>query len=157
MDEGAGQRGLLRHALRVVQDHLVGRFLQLQQIEQGRDAAADFGDAEAVQSPDQLDLLGGGEALVEAERLRDDADAALDLHRLRAHVEARDARRPLGRRQQADQHVDGGRFARAVRPQEAENHPARHAQVQVIHGGEFIEAPRQVLGLDGGGVSVQHC
>src|SRR5438445_229298 len=52
-----------------------------------------------------------------------------------------------GRSEQADKHLDGGRLAGAVGPEEAEELAASHLQVQVLHGGQAAVA----LGQEPGG------
>ena len=59
------------------------------------------------------------------------------------------ARRALGRRQQAGQHLHRRRLAAAVRAEEAEDLAALDAKADVVDGGEVAEAAGQVLRLDG--------
>ncbi|KAG1592198.1 hypothetical protein G6F46_014533 [Rhizopus delemar] len=56
---------------------------------------------------------------------------------------------PRARLQQAAQHADGGRLARAVRAEEAVDLAARHGQVDIVHGQQIAEAPGQALRMHG--------
>ena len=55
---------------------------------------------------------------------------------------------PLRRRQQAGQHLDGGRFAGAVGPEEAVKGAALDAQIDAVDGAEVVEEARELMGFD---------
>ncbi len=67
----------------------------------------------------------------------------------RSRSGTRDACLAAGGAQQAAQHAEDGRFAGAVRPQQAEDLAPAHREADVVHGGEGAEAADQVGDRDG--------
>jgi len=65
-----------------------------------------------------------------------------------AKVVPRDRAMALGRREQSAQHLESGRLARAVGPQEAKDMPLRNREIHVVCGCETSEALGQPLGFD---------
>src|SRR5258706_385687 len=103
----------------------------------------------AVHPADEIEVLPDRQVFPERETLRHVTDFALDIGRLRHHVVAQaGAAARIGREQAAD-HADRGRFAAAVRPEEAEDLAARHLEAQVAHHMLVAEALVQALDVDG--------
>src|SRR5207245_3186371 len=75
----------------------------------------------AVDAAMQVEVLAGGQLVVERGVLEDEADAPANRSRILRDVDAGDARLPGGRPQQRAEDADGGRLPRAIRPEEAED------------------------------------
>ncbi len=103
---------------------------------------------EAVDVGEEVEVLEHREVLVERELLRHVADAAADLLAVAGDVEPVDRRLPLGGRQQAAEDADQRRLPRAVRPQEAIDLAARHAERDLVEGAELAEVAGDPLGED---------
>jgi hypothetical protein len=86
-----------------------------------------------VQASHQFDLFSSREALVQAQFLRDYADAPFDLQWLLAYVKARDLRLVLVGWEQPDEHINRRGFSRAIWTQKPEDNAAWHGEVQLIH------------------------
>jgi hypothetical protein len=96
----------------------------------------------AVDARDEVEVLLDREVLVEAEPLGHVADAALDIGRLRAQIEAEGGPATLVGREQPAEHADRRRLAAAVRAEEADDAPARDGEIDVVHH----RAPAVALG-----------
>src|SRR5207302_8419787 len=79
------------------------------------------GCGHAVDAAMQVEVLAGGQLVVERGVLEDEADAPANRSRILRDVDAGDARLPGGRPQQRAEDADGGRLPRAIRPEEAED------------------------------------
>ena len=89
------------------------------------------------EAPAQRHELARRQVRVDVRVLGQKADAR---HRRRATGRARrgSSHRPARRRDEPHQHLDRRRLARAVRPEEAEDLPARHLEANAAHG---LDAP----------------
>ena len=94
-------------------------------------------------------MLAAGEERVERGLLEGGADVRPDLGPVVHDVEAGDAGRAGGRRQQGGQHVDGRGLARAVGAEEAVDLAGRDRQVDPVDGARpLLELAHELLGLD---------
>src|SRR5262249_42419710 len=107
------------HAARVAADLAIGRLGEADALEQRGPALGAVGLAQAVEAGLQLHVLAAGEEVVERRFLQRGADVPAHLGALGGDVEAGDRGAPGRRRQQRGEHVDRGRLARAVGPEEA--------------------------------------
>ena len=94
------------------------------------------------------EVLPPGQAAVEADRVGQVADPALDLARLAFRIQPHDRGRPAGRFGEAEEHQDGRGLAGAVLAEEAEDLARSHLEVQGVHCGQRPVALRQRLGPD---------
>jgi hypothetical protein len=148
VDERAGQRQLLLHAVAVILDELAALGGELHGLEQlGRSPGRDE-PVEPVELPLDAKHLASGEALEEGQAVRDDADSPLHGETVPREVGAQDAGLPAGGAKQPGEHLHGGALPGAVRPQEAVEGPGRDAQVDGGHGGLAVEEAGQSPGLD---------
>ena len=92
---------------------------------------------------EELQVFAHRQVFVQREALGHVADPAAQCFRLLRHGQAQHLDPPSTRLQQPAQHADGGRLSGSVRPQEAVHLPARHAQVDVVHGQQVTEAAGQ--------------
>src|SRR5262249_60222682 len=102
----------------------------------------------AVGAAEEAEVLLHGEVRVEREGLRHVARLALDLLALLLDVVTRHRGVAPRRRQQAAEHLDGRRLARAVGAEQAEYLSALDLQRQVDHGFKLTEATAQAFGDD---------
>ena len=145
--EGAADHhalGLPAGDLERVAAALLGQPEQLQQL---GGALAGVPRAEPEVPAAELQVLGDGEVAVEGVVLRDDADAALDLDGVLDHVQAGHVGGAAGRDDERGEHADGGRLARAVRAEQAEELAARDVQVDALDGGHRGTRAGRGIGL----------
>src|SRR5262249_19474998 len=117
--------------------------------------------AQAVGRREEVEVLEGGQVLVERELLGHVADPAPDLLAAPADVEAVDRRVPLGRREQPAEDPDERRLAGAVGAEQAVDLAAGHRQRHLVEGTEAPEIARDLAHLDavavvGGGRGIAH-
>src|SRR5262249_45826938 len=79
-------------------------------------------------------ILGSRELIVEADHVRQVADAALDRQRLARRIEPEHAHLAAGNFGQAEQHQDGRGLAGAVRPEQTEDLTAPDRERDVVDG-----------------------
>ena len=148
MQQGAGQRELLPHPVRVGFDELIGLVVELEQAEESTRALARDRGVDLVQARHERQKLAARELRVQIGRLREIADTTLDLARLVEHVEAGDVCGATARPHQARQHADRGRLAGPVGAEETEDLPGTDLESDVASGDEFAVALAQADGLD---------
>ena len=105
---------------------------------------------DAVDAAVEVDVLLDGEVLVEREFLAHVADVGFDLFGLGADIEAGHGARAAAGAEDAAEHADGGRLARPVRAQEAEDLALLDLEADAIDGHEVAEPLFQVVDHDGG-------
>src|ERR1700687_4381561 len=147
MEQGSGQGQLLPHAAGVAGEEVVAALVQIEEFQQRLDPAIAKASLDVIEVAGKLQELSGAELVVEGRGIRHVPNAGLRPLRLRHDVDARYPGRAARRPEQADQHLDRGRLAGAVGPQEAEELPWSHLQVQVLHGRQAAVA----LGQEPGG------
>ena len=103
---------------------------------------------QAVHAADEAQILGRGEAAEQRHAFGHDADLALQLEGRCAEGLAENLDGAGAGLEQAGEHLDGGGFARSVGPQEAEELSGRHAEGDIVHGGQRAEAPGEAMGLN---------
>ena len=86
--------------------------------------------------------------VVEADRVGQVADAALDLERLAHRIEAQHLDRAAADLGQAQHHQDGRRLAGAVGPEQAEDLAAADVEVDGVDGALRAVELQQAAGLD---------
>ena len=115
-------------------------------------AARDLLLALRALEPDQprgvAQIVGGGEVVVEADLVRQIADAALDRERLAHRIVAEHARLAVRDLAQAEQHQDGRGLAGAVRPEQPENLAARDRERDAFDDGRPVVALGEISHLD---------
>ena len=151
MDERERQVEPPLHAARVALDLAVGGLGQADALEQlvGRGAVA-LGARQRLQRGLQAQVLAAGEQRVERRLLQRGADRPrAPAAPSRDDVEAADARRAGGRRQQRRQHQHGGRLAGAVRAEEAVDLARADREVDAVDGARaLLELADEPLDLD---------
>ena len=141
VDERERQVEPALHAARVRLHLAVARLGQAHALEQLVGAPATALARQRLERRLQPQVLAAGEQRVERGLLQRGADHLAHLRPLRRHVEAADARRAGGRRQQRRQHQHGGRLAGAVRAEEA-------VDLAVVDGElDPVDRPRPLLEL----------
>jgi len=104
----------------------------------------------------QPEVLPDGQLAVEGEGLRHVADPTPGIGAVGVDPLAEQEGLPRARRQQAGEHLHGGRLPAAVGAEEAEDLPPIDLERHVLHGGEGAEAAGQVAGHDRGRTSGGH-
>ncbi len=89
-----------------------------------------------------------GEVRREGRPLDERADAGQHRVDVTGHVGAEHAGTARGRRDEAEEHPDRGRLARAVRPEESEHRALRHHEVEAVDGELGTETLREAVRLD---------
>ena len=107
----------------------------------------------AVQTGYQLQIFLDGEIGRHRRLLRREVQHSFD--RLRLLPDALLQQQSIPRRGfgETAQHTDGGGFARAVDPQQGQQLPLLHRQIQSVHGGFILEFFLQIQRLNGGHAS----
>ena len=131
-EQGQGEAEALGHALGVAADPLAAPPGQADPLQQLGDAPGQLGAAEAGQAAVEVEQLGAGRPLLEAEVLGQVADPAAGGRLGRRPAE--DQRLPAGGPDQAEQDLHGGGLAGPVGPEEAEHLPGLDGQGQVVEG-----------------------
>ncbi|KAG0767052.1 hypothetical protein G6F22_017715 [Rhizopus arrhizus] len=144
---GQGQALLLAAAERAGQLRLP--VLQPILLQQCIDALPRLRARQVLDGGKELQVLTHRQVFVQRKALGHVADAAAQRLGLFRHRQAQHLDLPRARLQQAAQHGDGGRLARAVRAEEAVDLAARHGQVDIVHGQQIAEAPGQALSMHG--------
>src|SRR6202011_5874693 len=106
-----------------------------------------IGCGQVVEAGEIVQQLRGRKIVVEVGLFRQVADVTVHLDV--ADRLPKDARAARGRKDQTDQQLDGGRFSRSVRPQEAEHFPVLDLHGQSFEAGLLLqvqEAEGIVLG-----------
>ena len=93
----------------------------------------------AVEACEEAKVLDDFEIVVERKLLRHVADVLANGFRVAAYVEAGDLRAAGGRLEQAAQHADGGGFARAIGPEEAEDFAFGDGEIEMVDGDKIAE------------------
>ncbi len=106
---------------------------------------------DVVEAGEERDVLFHREVAVEGEQLRHVADALLDLLGVGADVEPGHASVAGARREQAGEHLDGGRLAGAVGAEEAEDLALGDLEAHMVDGDEIAERAGEIADLDGVG------
>ena len=145
MDDGGGQSQFFLHTVRVIGDELFGLVGELHEIEKFGGALGSGLAVEAVHAADKIQIFGAGEASEEGHAFGYDADLTFHLDRVRGQIEAENFDASGRGGEQAGEHLDGGGFASAVRPQETEELSWGDAEVYILDGGESAEASRETF------------
>ena len=148
MDERGGEVEAALHAAGVLADAAVGVLGQVDHIEQIRNALFDLAARHVVEARGEAQHFAPGLEHIEARFLQRHADRLAHIARLLEHIKAADPSLALSRPEQRGQHSHRRRLARAVLPQEAEDLPAPHAQVDPVDGVNFAEVFGQPIGAD---------
>ena len=128
---GNGQLAL--HAPAPGADRLVASLPETHGAQQIADAFASVFGAHVLDAAEVVEILLGGQPIVEIVLLQQCAGAAADLVGVGAHVEAQDAGLARGRLKQAEQQMDQRRLARTVGAEQPEDNARRHGQRDIVH------------------------
>ena len=137
------------HAPRQRPDHGVAPLVELEQPQQFFRAPGGQGRRQSVQGAREHEVLPATEVAVQGGLLEYQADLRADPHRVAAHVAAGHPGLAGAGTRQGAQHVDGGRFAGTIRPQQSEELALGDIQVQRIHREEVAVALAQSPGKHG--------
>ncbi len=114
----------------------LGPLGQLELLEQLVGGARDSRRGDAEQAAVEVEVLPHRQLAVQGVRLRDCPEQLLGQRRVGDNVDRAHVRRARGGHHPRGEHPRGRRLAGAVRPEQAEDLPAVHAQVEPVHGGE---------------------
>ena len=109
---------------------------------------ARLGPAEALEPAEQVEVLGGGEQLVDRGVLAGDAQQLADDVRLAAYVDPEDLRVARLQREQGGQHLHQGGLAGAVGAEHTEDLTAADLEVDAVDGAVVAEGLDQAVGGD---------
>src|SRR6516165_4928111 len=150
LHQNLGKAKALAHAAREGGNALLGVLGEPYPLERVGDALFALGEAEADQARGVAEIVGGAEPVVEADHVRQVADAALDRERLARRIEAEHAHLAAGDFRQPQQHQDGRRLAGAVGAEQAENLAAPDVKRDMVDGDRRAIGFGEALGLDHG-------
>src|SRR5262249_12893429 len=98
---------------------------------------------------EELEVLADRQVVVEGELLRHVADALPDVLGPEVAALAREPHLAAAGIEQPAQHLDGGRLAGAVRPEQSVDLAVSDLEAHVVHGDERPELLREAAGTDG--------
>ena len=113
-------------------DQIVGAIAQVELDQEMIDPLAQRGPGEAVEMPLMREVLAHPQFLVEARRLKDDAEPAAQGAGIAQEVEPENAGRAARRPNEGGENAEEGRLAAAVRPEQAEDFARRDAERDVV-------------------------
>ena len=119
--------------------HMVGTIRQVEFFHDFLNALFEFERRDAVRATEKAQILVNGQLAVERKLLRDIADVAPRLRARRAKVDTCNAELPRRQREQAAEHAERRRLARAIRPQKAKDLAAMDVERGVGDGREVAE------------------
>ena len=144
VDQCARHLGSLSHSLRVRADGAIRGILEPHALD--RDPGSGVGVAHALEPGVEADVFEAGQETVDRFALGNQPDPAVD-GRIPAWAETKYADGAGRRRQEAGQHVEQGRLARSVRPEEpSDSRP--EAERDVVDGNHVPIPPGRVDELD---------
>jgi len=132
VDEGLGQTDALQHAFRKTTETPVALRGKSDEVEEGGNAVAELRLGESAESAMKREKLRGGQPVVEAEIFREEADLATNLDVRVGLIE--DPGVAAAGFDKAEQHLDGGAFAGAIRAEEAEDFAAADLERKATNG-----------------------
>src|SRR5437762_39800 len=148
VNEGARDDQLLPHAMAVSLDQLVLPARQLEHLEELGDAALDDVAFLSIQSRHETQELGAGEFVVHERSIRNKSEPHLGGERVDVHVVAAEEHAALRRPQNAGDHPQRGRLARAVGAEASVQHTAGDVEADVVDGDEAAVELGQILQTD---------
>src|SRR3546814_15190360 len=104
--------------------------------------------SETIYASKELQILAGAELAAERKILRHIATRTARLRPRGAQIETRHPAVAARRRQKTAEHLEGGRFTRAIRPEQPEYLAARNGEADVVRGGESAETFGEANGFD---------
>jgi hypothetical protein len=107
---------------------------------------AKIGAAQVIEAAPEGQVLPGGEVVIEGDLLRHDADAGANGQAVSCDGVAVDLSRAGAGCDQAAQHGDGSRLARAVGAQQAEDLAAQDGERDVVNGDQVAIPLTQMIG-----------
>jgi hypothetical protein len=129
-------RGPVQHGLRNLQapNHAAGigpnqrlaRFAQVHEVQSVQDSRLPLAPWDAIDPSKEQQVFVPGESAVGGEHLRDVPDNSPDLYRVLDDVEASHPRLSGARRKHRREHFDGGRLARTIWAEQAEDAAGRY-------------------------------
>ena len=134
LDERIGDAEALEHAARVGVGAVVGARRQADLLEDLVDRVVRLDPRDAVQRRGEPQVLATREVAVEADRVGEVPDTALDFERTASRIEPDHPRLAFRRLGEAEEHQDGGRLAGAVLAEEPEDLARRDLEVEVVDG-----------------------
>src|ERR1700682_572396 len=149
MNERAGPRELLLHAVRIFNNQFSGGISQLHQRKQFPSAFGNLGLLQAIHSAGEDEHFSTSQAFEKIQVLRYNADTPFHFEWLSLNVMTENADLSVRGREQSRKHFDGGGFARPVWSQKAEEATPTHLEIDVIDGGEAAETAHEIKRLDG--------
>ncbi len=110
----------------------------------------DLAPRQSGEPPGIGEVVAGREPVVEADRIGEIADPALDLERVAQRVETGHFGAPLGRFGQPEQHQDRRRLSRPVGPEDADDLAGPDVEIDVVDRYRRAVTLGQPLGPDNG-------
>ena len=158
-DQAGGQVEPAPHATGELRDLLVAGVLEAEPAEQLLGGRARPLLVDAEQPAEQVEVLAGGEVLVDRGVLPGDADQLAHHVRVLLDVDAEDLRAAAVHREQRGEHLEHRGLAGAVGSEDAEDLAAAYLQVDAVDGPQVAEGLHEAVGSDcqlgrGGGVRV---
>ncbi len=150
LDQRIGDPESLEHASRVFLGVVVGPVGQTHLLERLVDRVLGLGARDPVEPGRVAQVVATGHVGVEANGVREVADAPLHLERPAGRIEPDDAGLALGRLGQPEQHQDGRRLAGAVLAEEAEVVDGDEIAVHLGQAAGPDRRPRPVVTLGAG-------
>src|SRR5207237_396442 len=149
VDQERGEPDLLAHAVAVAADHVVPEVRELEEVEESFDGApALLTSFEPVGVGDEAQELSPRQVRVDERLLVQVPEPGLCGLGLPPDVDAADGGAAGAGNGQPAEHAERGGLAGAVAPQQAEDLPAKHREVDTGDGNFLAESFRERAGLD---------
>ena len=151
LDVFYGDAQALEHAARVGLDLAVRPVGHPDLLQRVADAALGVPAREPVEPAGVAEVLAPGHAVVEAHRIRQVPNPALDRERVTGWIETENLDGAGGWFDQAEKHQDGGGLPGPVWSQEPEDFTGLELELEVVDHSSLAVILRQVMRDDGGG------
>jgi hypothetical protein len=147
MDESLSEADALQHAFRKAAEAAVAMRGEADEIEISGNTVAELGRSDSAEAAMKREEFGGGQPVVETKLLRKETDLAANFDARKGVIQ--DLGVTATRLDEAEQHLDGGAFAGAIRAEEPEDFAAADLKRKAANGDLGAEDLAKAMGFDG--------
>jgi len=148
VEQGARHGQLLLHAAAPGADVIAAAVVQAKALQQFFRARPALRGIHVPHAAVKLQVILGGQALVQAGVLQQRAALFADLVTTGAGIQAKHLGAPGGRLQQTQQQANGGGFSGAVGAEKAEHDAGGYFKADSVHSVDAAKVPRKLVGAD---------
>lgn len=147
VNKSLGQTDALQHTFRKAAKTAVAMRCEADKIEEGGNAVAELRGSESAEPAMKREEFGSSQPVVETKIFGEEADLATDFDARERVIE--DLRVAAAGLDKAEQHLDGGAFAGAVRAKKSEDLAATNLERKTTNGNLRPEDLTKAMGFDG--------